>query len=184
MLNKVNSVIENWFDYTRLIYNRKRLWNKRSCYRYYRVYNTFKQSGFWLGTIRELMAGLITINARVSLTTFVEFFVGEFCVRLVPRVVAFWAWFGFLLLYFLSELYDFKGLLKSTFTSLGCPRFNLLAEVPFLPLPPKLLWLPWLLWPILLWEGLYGGIGIGALPLFWIVAELLFLGIFTAVKRH
>ena len=166
MLNRVKSVIIIWFDYTRLIYNRRLFKNKSSCYRYWRVYITLKQPRFWFGLIRELMAESTAINARISPTAFVEFIVSEFCFSLVPRVVAFWAWCGFLVLYFISELYDFKGLLKSAFTSLDCPQFNLLAEFPLLPLPPNLLWLPWPLWPMLSWERLYGGIGIGSLPLF------------------
>ena len=56
---------------------------------YCRVYNTLNQSRFWLGTIRELMADLTTINARISPMSFVEFVVSEFSFGLVPRVVPF-----------------------------------------------------------------------------------------------
>ena len=167
MFNRVDSVIIIWFDYTRLMYNIVPFWNKSLCYMYCRVYNTLnKQSRFWLGTIRELVADLTTINASISSMTFVELVFGKICLSLAPRVAAFRAWCSFLVLYFLSELYDFKELLKSAFASLRCPQFNLLPKAPLLPLPPKLVWQRWLVWPIPPWGRLYDGIGIGAIPLF------------------
>ena len=99
MLNRVNSVIRIWFDYTRLIYSRRYFRNKISFYKYFGVYSTLNQSGFWLGTIRELMFDLITINASMDSTTFVELVVTEFCLSLVPRVVALRAWCSSLVLY-------------------------------------------------------------------------------------
>jgi hypothetical protein len=55
---------------------------------YCRVYNTLKQSWFWLGIIRELVADCTIINARISLTTFAELVFSELYLDLVSRVVA------------------------------------------------------------------------------------------------
>jgi len=55
---------------------------------YCRVYNSLKQPGFWLGTIRELMADFNTINTSISSTTSIELVVNEISLSLVPQVVA------------------------------------------------------------------------------------------------
>jgi hypothetical protein len=91
-----------------------------------RVYNTFKESGIWLETITGLMADLTTINACISLASFVELVFSEVCLSLVSRVITFRAWCSFLVLYLLLELYDFKRLLKYAFASLRCRQNNLL----------------------------------------------------------
>jgi len=73
---------------TRLIKSKRKFSSKSSCYTYCRVYNTRKQSGLWLGTIKELLADLTTIHASIGSTRFVELVHIELYLSLVPRVVA------------------------------------------------------------------------------------------------
>ena len=53
---------------------------------YCRVYNTLKQLGFWLRTIRKVVADLITINANLCLTTFIVFVGSEYVFCLIQRL--------------------------------------------------------------------------------------------------
>ena len=119
------------------MYNWRQLWNKNSCYRYCRVYNTLKQSGFWLRTIRELMADLTTINASIRSTTFVELVFSELYFSLVPRGVALRAWCSFLVLYFFITIVRLQRTFKVCFCVLKIPPRNFTAKNTFTAVTSK-----------------------------------------------